>query len=1203
MSSASTLATLAGQLRLDAQNPWPGLAAFTESQQEFFFGRNEDAADLYSCIRRERLTLLFGKSGLGKTSLLQAGLFPRLRAASMLPVYIRLGYGPDSPPLEEQVQAALEAAVASADLAEAATPQSGEGLWEYLHRRGGNFIGREGSAVTPVLVLDQFEEWFTLGARRDFAGHLAKDFLPGLAGLVENRTPARLAERLMSDRDVGRRYDLESLGCRILITLREDYLPSLESLRDSIPSLAQAGNRMRLTEMNGSQALSVVADPNPDLIDPGVAEYIVRFVAGVQPRSGGGPAEGAQRVPLESLEIAPAILCLFCRQLNEERLSRNLPRITESLVSAQGLAIIDDFYRQSIAGMHPAVRRLIEDRLLTSAGFRDSIDLAEAGRDLEQAGADPASIDSLIRIRLLQVEEHRGHPRLELTHDVLAEPVRRSRDQWAEEQAREKRRQQELDALAAARKAEQDALRRARGLQKVIAATSLVAIVLAGLLVAVWMERRKAIANAASLRTMTSTAQTAEAQAKSQATIATQNADKAKNYADSVSKLSTQYLEHCVNVSSAFYNAGQSSNGDTKKVALQFSEMLLMGSSDSCFSVAQKLHGIAPDNMEITDDLAMIPLVAADAASQRDDAATVQKDVNAGIQEAAALEKESAKPKTQILIARSYARAAYEMVGTGDNALTTGARPLAARAVSMAESLSPHLASDALTGGDWDRFRQACMYTAGYYEDLKNVPDAARWFNAAINAEQQAIETDPKDFDHDKDLDSVLRDTADFLEGRKLWSQALPYRKHAVTLLAALPAKAWDSERTDLAKAWLDLAWTEIFDKHFPAGVTDARRGVVVARGIRDDSTLDYIYKNTITALAGNDDLADARTLSDERIKEFRSHPANNDSRQYLALAYTQAASVDEDLKDWGRAVSDRQQEVALYTTLNDAKAYDSAASDLDIALARLSLDEIYDKQFSAGVADARRGAALAVQLKDDSTLDDIFNSAVNALVSNGDLPDARTLSDQRIHHFEAEAVSNDSQRYLARAYAASGSVDEAMKDWPRSVADRTQAVTLYTALSEKKAYDSAGTDLATALGNLSWAEIQDGQFAPALAHAQKGFALDPTATWIEVNEAHALLFTGQVADARALYMKFRTMPRGENRGDGTLAVDVASDYQQLCSLGYVRPEMPGIIHDLGVDNPDLLKCLSGGSAPVKTPAPVAVSSAAAPPQAAARPE
>ena len=76
------------------------------------------------------------------------------------------------------------------------------------------------------------------------------------------------------------------------------------------------------------------------------------------------------------------------------------------------MTIIDDFYKQSIADMHPAVRRLIEDRLLTKAGYRDNIDLAQARTDLEQAGANSSCLDDLVRLRLLQVEEHRGLPRL-----------------------------------------------------------------------------------------------------------------------------------------------------------------------------------------------------------------------------------------------------------------------------------------------------------------------------------------------------------------------------------------------------------------------------------------------------------------------------------------------------------------------------------------------------------------------------------------------------------------------------------------------------------------------------------------------------------------------------------------------------------------------------------------------------------------------
>ena len=56
--------------------PWPGLAAFDESSAQYFFGRNADGDNLRRLLKRETLTVLFGQSGLGKTSLLQARLFP-----------------------------------------------------------------------------------------------------------------------------------------------------------------------------------------------------------------------------------------------------------------------------------------------------------------------------------------------------------------------------------------------------------------------------------------------------------------------------------------------------------------------------------------------------------------------------------------------------------------------------------------------------------------------------------------------------------------------------------------------------------------------------------------------------------------------------------------------------------------------------------------------------------------------------------------------------------------------------------------------------------------------------------------------------------------------------------------------------------------------------------------------------------------------
>ena len=69
---------------------YPGVRPFPEGDKSLFFGRDRDIADLYEMVRAERLVVLFGKSGYGKSSLLNAGVLPRL-AGEMTPVEVRLG--------------------------------------------------------------------------------------------------------------------------------------------------------------------------------------------------------------------------------------------------------------------------------------------------------------------------------------------------------------------------------------------------------------------------------------------------------------------------------------------------------------------------------------------------------------------------------------------------------------------------------------------------------------------------------------------------------------------------------------------------------------------------------------------------------------------------------------------------------------------------------------------------------------------------------------------------------------------------------------------------------------------------------------------------------------------------------------------------------------------------------------------------------
>ena len=51
---------------LSRDNPWPGLDPFDDAGLEYFLGRSAESGELLRLVRRELLTVLLGRSGLGK---------------------------------------------------------------------------------------------------------------------------------------------------------------------------------------------------------------------------------------------------------------------------------------------------------------------------------------------------------------------------------------------------------------------------------------------------------------------------------------------------------------------------------------------------------------------------------------------------------------------------------------------------------------------------------------------------------------------------------------------------------------------------------------------------------------------------------------------------------------------------------------------------------------------------------------------------------------------------------------------------------------------------------------------------------------------------------------------------------------------------------------------------------------------------------
>ncbi len=117
---------------LSPTEPYAGLSPFQERDQDYFFGRDDEKAELSGLIGREVLTLLFGKSGLGKTSLLNAGVFPLLRAERFFPVSVRFSFKPDAPDFVAQTRVAIAAQI-EAHGVDAEGPDATETLWAYFH--------------------------------------------------------------------------------------------------------------------------------------------------------------------------------------------------------------------------------------------------------------------------------------------------------------------------------------------------------------------------------------------------------------------------------------------------------------------------------------------------------------------------------------------------------------------------------------------------------------------------------------------------------------------------------------------------------------------------------------------------------------------------------------------------------------------------------------------------------------------------------------------------------------------------------------------------------------------------------------------------------------------------------------------------------------------------------------------------------------
>ena len=241
---------------------YPGIRAFEEEEQYLFFGRKQQSRRLLSMVNARRSVVLFSKSGIGKSSLLNAGLIPLLDSEFYQPVKVRFQDRHHSPLelLKGELMPFLDTDILNThtNLTVKEAP-----LWEFIRacKFGESFdeayyvLKRE--EVVPVIIFDQFEEFFEHSIEDQEA------LISGLADLLSERLPERIQDEL---RNIPRRKRNQSqrdwytpLSIKVIFSIRSDRLSLMDSLSDRIPTILK--HRFHLKPLMREQASEAIIQP------------------------------------------------------------------------------------------------------------------------------------------------------------------------------------------------------------------------------------------------------------------------------------------------------------------------------------------------------------------------------------------------------------------------------------------------------------------------------------------------------------------------------------------------------------------------------------------------------------------------------------------------------------------------------------------------------------------------------------------------------------------------------------------------------------------------------------------------------------------------------------------------------------------------------------------------------------------------------
>jgi WD40 repeat protein len=369
--------------------PYKGLAPFEDSELDalLFFGRERESEVIAANLIAARITVLYGPSGVGKSSVLRAGVAHRLRQEQEVEVVVFSTWTGDP------VAALIEA-----------IGGEGDSLADSLDEEATDAAG------DLYLILDQFEELFL--------------YHPG---------GGRFAQQLAAVvRRPGSRVN-------VLIGMREDALARLDAVKASIPNLL--ANRLRLDLLEPSAGAAAILGPvdrynnlisaggmvdvEPELVDD-VLDQVTAGRVELSVAGRGVAAGGADENRIE----APYLQLVLARlwDVETERGSRLLRRSTlQELGGAE--RIVQDHLERAMAALSPrekSAAAAMYNFLVTPSGTKIAHGIHDlAGYAAVDEREASAVLQCLSAERIVRASSENGPSttRYEIFHDVLADAV------------------------------------------------------------------------------------------------------------------------------------------------------------------------------------------------------------------------------------------------------------------------------------------------------------------------------------------------------------------------------------------------------------------------------------------------------------------------------------------------------------------------------------------------------------------------------------------------------------------------------------------------------------------------------------------------------------------------------------------------------------------------------------------------------------